>query len=1050
MNSFQKFISVFILIVYFLTLPAISFPYNLGLTSKEGENKSAFEADDASAQVAFPNFQSTNFPSQAIGNDTGILKIAEINNTVVALGYGYGWKYDESRKTWIQGGEYVPCKHNDVFNITVQVAYNRFFLFREGRYCDGREPSFNAKILQTYGFDSNGNLRILSTNVLRDGSEGYSGGVSSSISTNDAGLIRVNFHWKKGDKHSLFTTYLDVNGNIVSETLCQDNNKIGNQPTNCSRIQGLISVKTPQNHLRIGALYKHTDGSYIPGIFGNWRQANFDIPFTAASTQFSIPNNYEIDSVRVVDSKIFSDGKTRFAVFGKTGSNPQVERMHIGGFRVSLNTVWSLSDVSNTLMHNKEFQNGISNSNTREPHAYILAGGSFEEAEGKILFGYSLCAHNNYFLVNKPPTYSMTYTCNDGSYNGSRLYRSTSTGWDDLFVTGARTDTLYYSSRLRMLFGANLNPRMVGGQYHNALGVPQGIWAHSFAQIANKCSSLAITPNPLTPSSPNQTVTITHSGTAKNPSGTAEISIVFNSNKILSRSGNATVTNHSTGGYSFSRNFTLTEIQNSLGDQRPSSVYIKVRVPGTFADSTDCVGTLGLLLFSNPVIDSVVARCNRSPYNINFKVSASASNAPLAKVSEIALVLMPSTVSSATANSFKFDVSKGDMKSIIPNSIYITSDTPSTSSPSNILGNNKNISFDYVRATNRRELEFNIFINTNSFDSNKMDLINTFLSNGFSYTAYVRDSSGRTNLNSSGAGTYGTIIRSFYDDVNCVSGLTMNTSNGDVGISNMYHNILRGGSKSPTTVITTRPVSEYLHERFRSNARCSNRIAALCQNMSSVPAVATSNVFEGNTNATVIAYSGNSLNISADSFKQQLIGNGPFLVQLTNSSVQVIDDLSVQKHIVFLCATGCSTITVNPVGSATTVGYNTKSKFQYTTAFQTGMDNVNSSRLYINPRGNIILGDLISGRSRPPVYNGAFITSEYLQTSNSYRTNIIRGFVTAKGVIASGGTGTNAGLNFRDFSNPVLHITNDPKYIFLYSDILTTPADTVPRRIVGI
>lgn len=1049
MNSFQKFISVFILIVYFLTLPAISFPYNLGLTSKEGEDKSAFEADDASAQVAFPNFQSTNFPSQAIGNDTGILKIAEINNTVVALGYGYGWKYDESRKTWIQGGEYVPCKHNDVFNITVQVAYNRFFLFREGRDCNG-EPNFNAKILQTYGFDSNGNLRILSTNVLRNNSGGYSGGVSSSISTNDAGWIRVNFHWKKGDKHSLFTTYLDVNGNIVSESLCQDNNS----STNCYKIQGLISVKTPtQNHLRIGALYKHTDGSYIPGIFGNWRQANLDIPFTAASTQFSIPNNYEIDSVRVVDSKIFSDGKTRFAVFGKTGSNPQVERMHIGGFRVSLNTVWSLDDVSNTLMHNREFQNGISNRDTREQHAYILAGGAFEEAEGKILFGYSLCAYNNYFVGRKLPTYSTTSTCNDGSYNGSRLYQDTSTGWTDLVVTGARTDTLYYSSRLQMLFSANLNPRMVGGHYHNALGAPQGIWAHSFAQIANKCSALTITPNPLTPSSPNQTVTITHSGTATNPSGTAEISIVSNSNKILSRSGNATVTNPSTGGYSFSRNFTLTEIQNALGAQRPSSVNIKVRVPGTFADSKDCVGTLGLLLFSNPVIDSVVAICNSSPYNITFKVRASPSNAPLANVSEIALVLMPSTVSSATANSFQFDVSKGDMKSIVPNSIYITSDNALNSSQSNILGNNKNTSFNNVGSTNQRELEFNIFINTNGFDSNRMTLINTFLSNGFSYTAYVRDSSGRTNLNPSGAGTYGTIIKSFYDDTRCVSGLTMNTSNGDVGISNNSHQILRGGSKNPTTVTTTRPVSEYLHERFRSNnrqARCSNRIADLCQNMISVPAVATSNVLEGNKNATVIPYSGNSLNISADSFKQQLIGNGPFLVQLTNSSVQVIDDLSVQKHIVFLCSTGCSTITVNPVGSATTVGYNTNSKFQYTTAFQTGIDNVNSSRLYINPKGNIILGDLISGRSRAPVYNGAFITSEYLQTSNSYRTNIIRGFVTAKGVIASGGTGTNSGLNFRDFSNPVLHITNDPKYMFLYSDILTTPADTVPRRIVGI
>lgn len=90
------------------------------------------------------------------------------------------------------------------------------------------------------------------------------------------------------------------------------------------------------------------------------------------------------------------------------------------------------------------------------------------------------------------------------------------------------------------------------------------------------------------------------------------------------------------------------------------------------------------------------------------------------------------------------------------------------------------------------------------------------------------------------------------------------------------------------------------------------------------------------------------------------------------------------------------------------------------------------------------------------IYLGSLLTNGYLVTDQSPKVNSIYGMVVSKGIVLNSSNSSKKGLYFRDFIGtssgvvPILLVEYDPAYIFLTNNLLTRPADTVPRRIVGL
>jgi hypothetical protein len=89
-------------------------------------------------------------------------------------------------------------------------------------------------------------------------------------------------------------------------------------------------------------------------------------------------------------------------------------------------------------------------------------------------------------------------------------------------------------------------------------------------------------------------------------------------------------------------------------------------------------------------------------------------------------------------------------------------------------------------------------------------------------------------------------------------------------------------------------------------------------------------------------------------------------------------------------------------------------------------------------------------KSKVSYFLGAMFTNGYIYSSNSNKTDVIRGMVISRGIVASA---TNAGirnLQFKDFPKPFMFIDYDPKYYIKFATLLEPPEDSQQIIYVGL
>lgn len=88
--------------------------------------------------------------------------------------------------------------------------------------------------------------------------------------------------------------------------------------------------------------------------------------------------------------------------------------------------------------------------------------------------------------------------------------------------------------------------------------------------------------------------------------------------------------------------------------------------------------------------------------------------------------------------------------------------------------------------------------------------------------------------------------------------------------------------------------------------------------------------------------------------------------------------------------------------------------------------------------------------NRNNFFIGGLLTNGFVFTSKSSKTDLLKGFVVARGVVASAQDAGVSKLYFKDYGLPLLHILYDPKYYFSFSRILITPNKINQRSYIGL
>jgi hypothetical protein len=185
----------------------------------------------------------------------------------------------------------------------------------------------------------------------------------------------------------------------------------------------------------------------------------------------------------------------------------------------------------------------------------------------------------------------------------------------------------------------------------------------------------------------------------------------------------------------------------------------------------------------------------------------------------------------------------------------------------------------------------------------------------------------------------------------------------------------------------------------------------------------------------------------------------------TFRTLEIIDtDTSGPNNIIIWCKLVACKMTVNAIKTVSTVTLDTSTKkMSYD---KTGLQTVTNakSRIYLNYLAGeasttpIEASQSYSGGTIPATrtikliqasstannyYLGAFMTNGYLFSGQSTNTDIIKGFVIARGVVANATNNGTGNMYFKNFPNPFLLIDFDAKYSVEFAGSLASnPADT--------
>lgn len=83
-------------------------------------------------------------------------------------------------------------------------------------------------------------------------------------------------------------------------------------------------------------------------------------------------------------------------------------------------------------------------------------------------------------------------------------------------------------------------------------------------------------------------------------------------------------------------------------------------------------------------------------------------------------------------------------------------------------------------------------------------------------------------------------------------------------------------------------------------------------------------------------------------------------------------------------------------------------------------------------------------------YLGGIITTGFVYTSSSTKTDILKGFILSRGLSARANNAGNKSLFFNDFPNPFLFIDYDPKFLVKFRGIFSMPPEDVKRTYIGL
>ncbi len=662
-------------------------------------------------------------------------------------------------------------------------------------------------------------------------------------------------------------------------------------------------------------------------------------------------------------------------------------------------------------------------------------------------------------------------------------------------------DTIYYSSSLRTLFAANDNTQRIP---HFVAPNPvdkRGIWIYRYPSVPpttppttpptqtptpsppppqNTCTNLRMSSNSISPESPR--VSITFSGITSNRYGNAQIDLLHPINDavvIASTSGQAVTSpiNSVNYSYTFTREFDYRSFASSHPDLiqgRINSLRVRVKIPGisTYA-SPPCQTNLSLTPYSNPRVvqgsfrvESCSFPVGSNAFDLRFRIDAAASNAPNASVNKIAIALFPGGSNHPySSNILPFDSATGlPLTNSLPwPYILIASDQSFQQVVSGVSVHSVGSNFGRTSS-----LYFTVRFDPGSFDHNTVESLNQFLNQrNFFYVAYVRDSTGRvidTSAQSNWKGVLSISNNSFYDY--CVNtGLKVSTSGGDFGAYTSSNPRVHIGTQNyfVNMNIGRQPfLSDYVIEgRMNCNNTQSASMATWCyQRFNSSGGLNISqfdflqNIPENEIKRISVGGASYNLNLSSIESQYRAVVLQSMSTSQLPINVFVTDDDRNDRYLIVICQTSSScNLTINSIGNVTSFSQSqvhggTRISYQF---FDIGR--LQRMRLYINSKGNIILGDS-RDRSGVRLYNGAFLASGYIVTSNSYRTAIIRGFVYSRGIIArSVNDPQNSSLSniyFRDFVNPILHVDYDPRYLLLSANLFGTRPDSIPRTVVGL
>lgn len=856
-----------------------------------------------------------------------------------------------------------------------------------------------------------------------------------------------------------------------------------------------------------------TNGGFrIGGSFSNF----FDLQNNSFPMKFGFTildqHTSSDGKVRFAVGGIVSNDSCR----AQDSNNPEIVRMQIAGFRINDNN-GSIYDYGVFTVGGADQptgcpggdgtlgvrMNGGSFTEIQDGNKLkILFGHTF--CRGKVRFGQGVGGYQYRAMLCDPSNVlgfdnrvnrllQLDLTNNNGTWSVSRnWYNPLTDSNTGVFLQSGigvdvPVDTIYYSKTIRMLFAANDNTQRIPHMIvPNPVG-QRGIWRYIIPQTPNPtpqntCTNLSMSSTSVSPENPR--VSITFSGITSNPGGNAQIDLLHPTNDavvIASASGQAVTSAINTVNYSytFTREFDYRTFASSHPDivqGRINSLRVRVKIPGSsnYANSP-CQNNLSLVPYSNPKVvqgsfrvESCTFPAATNAFDLRYKIDVLPSNVPNTSVNKIVLAVFPGGSSHPyTRSDLPFDINGNPSTNLLPRPyILIASDQSFQQSIPGVTVHS--VSFVGNRFQSTATLSFSVRLDPGNFNSTTVELLNQFLNKrNFFYVAYVRDSTGRvidTSAQSNWKGSFSISNASFYDY--CVNtGLKVSTTGGDFGayVSNVPRVSIGTQNYFVNMNINRQPfLSDYVIEGLMNcnNSQSASALNWCYQRSNSSSSINISqfdflqNIPQNEIKRISVSGTSYTLNLSSIEAQYRVVVLQSASTSQSPINVFVTDNDQNDRSLMVICQTsGNCNLTINSIGNVSnfnqySLGGGTRISYQFSDTRK-----LQQRRVYINKNGNITLGDP-QDRSGFSLYNGALLASGYIVTPNSYRTNIVRGVVYSRGIIARSVNdpinNSLSNLYFRDFVNPILYVDYDPRYLLWSTDVLGTQPNNLPKTIVGL